>query len=212
MTHVSHGIAKARRARCSRPRHFGGLWPPFRGSGLRPLPYPRRGLTPAPRAASQTLPRLGGASLSCVCSRAASGVASGGGCGGLRAAALVGVADPGGRGRELSNILDSIWFYGLSPAPLPSPPPPLGAPGKRGAQMGGCGPHALRARPPLGGARRSAYRASRPAASSFYQAVKAKTSDFGYQCAHWQPKSALTSPDEMEAKRPGAANDKEDTT
>lgn len=77
MTHVSHGVAKARRARCSRPRHFGGLWPPFRGSGLRPLPYPRRGLTPAPRAASQTLPRLGGASLSCVCSRAASGVASG---------------------------------------------------------------------------------------------------------------------------------------
>lgn len=77
---------------------------------------------------------------------------SGGGCGGLRAAALVGIADPGGRGRELYNILDSIWFCGLSPAPLPSPPPPLGAPGKRRAQMGGCGPHALRARPPWGSA------------------------------------------------------------
>ena len=29
---------------------------------------------------------------------------------------------------------------GFSPAPLPSPPPPLGAPGKRKASLAGCGP------------------------------------------------------------------------
>lgn len=100
--------------------------------------------------------------------------------------------------------------------PLPCAPPvpaaPAGGSGEAPGPNGGLRPPRPSGAAPPGGAHRSAHRASRPAASSFYQAVKAKTSDFGYQCAHWQPKSALTSPDEMEAKRPGAANDKEDTT
>lgn len=33
-----------------------------------------------------------------------------------------------------------VFPEGFSPAPLPSPPPPLGAPGKRRASLAGCGP------------------------------------------------------------------------
>lgn len=40
----------------------------------------------------------------------------------------------------------AVLPFGLSPAPLPSPPPPLGAPGKREALLGG-----LRAPVPLCG-------------------------------------------------------------
>jgi hypothetical protein len=55
----------------------------------------------------------------------------------------------GGRGRGSAASFSGsgprrfFWmpvFGGFSPAPLPSPPPPLGAPGMRGAVPGACGP------------------------------------------------------------------------
>ena len=43
-----------------------------------------------------------------------------------------------------------VLFAAFSPAPLPSPPPPLGAPGSAGLILRGCGPHRLTAAAPPG--------------------------------------------------------------